>query len=37
MNPVRNLNMYRFEIDSLAIIFIVLFNLKQSLEEFLTG
>ena len=37
MNPVRNLDMYGFEIDSKTSAAYVSLNLKQRLEEFRTG
>lgn len=37
VNPVRNLDMHGFEIDSKASAAYVSLNLKQRLEEFLTG
>ena len=37
MSPVRNLNMSKFEIATLAVAMYILVNFKQKWEEFLTG
>jgi len=37
MNPVRNLNMHKFEITPLVMAAHILLNLNQKLEGFLTG